>query len=110
MATPTEDEIRAFAKKIGEADERGNYDPRKRSRLAAGALQYRAELAKEAAAAELEAPVGLSTAEQLIQFERELRGSAFGPDGVTAIVVAVAGALVRREGLSLREEGTPHNE
>lgn len=106
---PDEREIAAFARKIGAIDADGNYtEPR--SKLAFGAMQYRDELAKTAAAAELEAPVGLSTAEQLIQLERELRGSAFGPDGVTAIVVAVAGALVRREGLSLREEGTPHHE
>lgn len=113
MATPTEDEIRAFAKKIGEADERGNYDPRKRSRLAAGALQYRAELAKEAAAAELEAPVGLSTVEQLARFHREAIEYGDVPirqELADALLVAVAGALVRREGLSLREEGTPHNE
>ncbi|OOL30705.1 hypothetical protein GQ85_18185 [Rhodococcus rhodochrous] len=109
---PDEREIAAFAKKIGALDDAGNYtEPR--SKLAFGAMQYRDELAKAEAAAELEAPVGLSTVEQLARFHREAIEYGDVPirqELADALLVAVAGALVRREGLSLREEGTPHNE
>lgn len=100
MAAPKEPEIRAFATKIGAIDENGNYtEPR--SRLAAGAIEYRREL--ERVDVDVDAT---PTADRLVEFALELYDSELS--GIDAIVAAVAGALVQRDGLHLRNEGIPH--
>jgi len=104
MQKPSEDEIRDFAKKIGAVDQDGNYtEPR--SRLAAGALEYRRELAKQAD----EQPDG-TTAEQLLRLHDELLGEGFVRDLVYDLVVSIAPALVRRQGLQLNPKGTRTHE
>ena len=104
MQKPSEAEIHSFAKKIGAVDEGGNYtEPR--SRLAAGALEYRKELAKQAD----EQPDG-TTAEQLLRLHDELLGEGFARDLAYDLVVSIAPALIRRQGLQLNPKGTRTHE
>lgn len=106
MAVIEEPEIRAFAEAIGAVDERGNYtEPR--SKLAAGAVEYRKEKRKAAArdSADATPPAG-TTAEQLAALRAELVELGFR--STIDILAAVAGALVRREGLHTK--GSPNHE
>ena len=104
MQKPSEDEIRTFAKKIGAVDGNGDYtEPR--NKLAAGALEYRKELAKQAD----EQPDG-TTAEQLLRLHDELLDEGFVHNLVRDLVVAIAPALVRRQGLQLNPKGTRTHE
>lgn len=103
MQKPSEDEIRDFAKKIGAVDDDGNYtEPR--NKLAAGALEYRNELAKQAD----EQPDG-TTAEQLHRLAEELN-PLFASEVALDLLVAIAPALVRRQGLQLNPKGTRTHE
>lgn len=104
MQKPSEEEIRDFAKKVGAVDKNGDYtEPR--NKLAAGALEYRKELAKQAD----EQPDG-TTAEQLLRLHDELLDEGFVRDLVRDLVVAIAPALVRRQGLQLNPKGTRTHE
>lgn len=106
MAVIEEPEIRAFAASIGAVDQNGNYtEPR--SKLAAGALEYRKEKRKAAALESAVAPPPAgTTAEQLNALRAELVELGFG--STIDILAAVAGALVRREGLHTK--GSPNHE
>ncbi|WP_326600498.1 hypothetical protein [Rhodococcus sp. PD04] len=117
MAVIRESEIRAFAESIGAVDAAGNYTV-PRSRLAAGALEYRRELAAADVDDDEDFDVDTTpTSDRLVAFATELAGSirleVDGDDGVAAIaqiVAHVAGALVERDGLHLRNTKDPRNE
>lgn len=103
MSVPKEPEIRAFAKAIGALDEHGNYTA-PRSKLAAGAIAYREEQRKLAELQHLTAPPAAgTTAQQLARFHAEL--AELGFTSTADILAAVAGGLVRREGLHTK--GSP---
>lgn len=101
---PTEDEIRHFAEEIGAVDESGRYT-QPRNKLAAGALEYRRELAKRAD----EQPDG-TTVEQIARFEAELRAAGYPPDRARRLSDSIAPALVKRQGLQLNPKGTRTHE
>lgn len=103
MKAIPDEEIRTFAQKIGAIDENGNYTT-PRNKLAAGALEYRRALAEaEAAADDVDTT---PTVDRLLHFADEFEESFSG--GIhPAILAAVAGALVQRDGLHLHNEGNP---
>lgn len=104
MSVPSEDEIRAFAKSIGALGADGRYlEPR--NKLAAGAVAYREELAIAADLEDEEPPTDLTTAEQLAALHAELHTLGF--TSTNDILAAVAGALVRRDGLHTK--GIPNS-
>lgn len=100
MALPNEDEIRAFAEKVGQVDANGKYTA-PRSKLAAGAQKYRAELERESETEQVE-----TTAQKLVRFLAEVKDElkANGREGIDTeeFITAVAPALIRREGLHLK--------
>jgi hypothetical protein len=106
-AIPPESEIAAFAEAAGYVDAQGRYTA-PRPVLAAGAVEWAAEKARAAEAAEV------STARRLIAFYKDMTaelvtlGYAEGTAESNArdIMKSLAPALVRREGLKL--SGDPH--
>ncbi|WP_280335481.1 hypothetical protein [Nocardia wallacei] len=124
MSVPTEDEIRDAAKRLGLADEHGNYPQRDRARIAAAVQQATRE---RAAAGD---PATGNTAAMLARFQHELAAvgftepSCFDGEPVTPststvarltgpgeqILVEAARHLLKTAGLQLKpeeEETTP---
>lgn len=100
---PTEDEIRHFAEEIGAVDENGRYtEPR--AKLAAGAQRYAEEVAQLAE----QQPNG-TTAQQLYRLADELN-PLFPREVALDLLVAIAPALVKRQGLQLNPKGTRTHE
>lgn len=96
LPIPTEAEIRAFAESIGAVDGTGKYTS-PRAQLAAGAQKHR-ELVEQA---EKDEQVE-TTAKQLVQLSRELAEEGVADGNVRELVLAIAPALVRRQGLTLK--------
>lgn len=100
---PTEDEIRHFAEEIGAVDENGRYTL-PRAKLAAGAQRYAEEIAQLAE----QQPNG-TTAQQLDRLAEELN-PLFSREVALDLLVAIAPALVKRQGLQLNPKGTRTHE
>lgn len=103
MRIPPESEIREAAKTLGHADEHGNYPPSLRKKIVAAINEADKELADTTKAQ----PNG-TTAEQLLAFHDELTNRAVPDEDARALTLAVAPALVRRQGLHLSKEN-PHS-
>lgn len=102
-AIPPESELRAAALRLGLAtDDNGNYPPSIRKKLAAAVVEADKERTQTAKAQ----PNG-TTAEQLLAFHDELTESRLSDEDVRALTLAVAPALVRRQGLHTKKEN-PH--
>lgn len=100
---PTEQQIQEFAKKIGAVGPDGFYtEPR--NKLAAGTQKWLAELEKKRESA----PDRLLTVVELRQLDDEL-AEAFDADLARDLLVSMAPALVRRQGLQLKTKGNPRN-
>lgn len=103
---PTETEIRDMAKKLGYADENGDYPRSRRNQLAIAVVELRNAEAEDAERAQAVAPPPAgTTAEQLARLQVEL-GAHFDAKSAGALTLAIAPALVRRQGLHLNTEGT----
>jgi hypothetical protein len=97
MNLPTEDEIRAAAKKLGLADEHGNYPRRDRARIAK-TIQLAGEQDARAASA---------TAVVLARFRDELTAHGFTHETSGPVVAEAARFLLHTAGLQLEEGTTP---
>lgn len=100
---PTDDEIHAFAVATGNVDANGRYRV-PRSRLAAGAAKWAGEREAEAER------VRTSTARTLADFLADLESEGIGGELARDIMIAVAPAVVRRDGLTTRENGPATHE
>lgn len=100
---PTDDEIMAFAVATGNVDEDGRFRV-SRARLAAGAAKWADERAAEHERAER------STARTLADFLSDLNSEGIVGELARDIIIAVAPAVVRRDGLSTRENGPATHE
>ncbi|MEU1526355.1 hypothetical protein ABZ413_29580 [Nocardia rhamnosiphila] len=94
---PTEDEIRAAAKRLGLADENGNYKQSQRSRIAAAIV--RAEKEVDEAADPETAP----TADALARFDADLTAVGFGEGTRGVLLQAAATHLLKTAGLKFRD-------
>lgn len=104
-ARPTEEQIHAFAEKIGAIGPDGAYNER-RNTLAAGAQKWLEELAKERETS----PDRTPTVDELARLHVELRASFVDPELARDLLVSMAPALVRRQGLQLKSKGNPRND
>ena len=102
---PTEQQIQQFAKEIGAIGPDGFYtEPR--NKLASGAQIWLAEKAKKLDAE----PECESTVDALARLHDELIDKFDGPLGqqlARDLLVSMAPALVRRQGLQLKSKGNP---
>lgn len=94
MRIPPESEIREAAKTLGHADANGDYPLSLRKKIVAAINEADKEVADTAKAQ----PNG-TTAEQLLAFHDELTNSRVPNEDARALTLAVASALVRRQGL-----------
>lgn len=96
---PTEREIRDMAKRLGYADENGDYPRSRRAQLAVAVVELHNEEADDAERAQAAAPpLAGTTVAQLRRFSDELR-TQFDDDVAASLLLAVAPAVVRRHGL-----------
>lgn len=105
-AVPTEHEIRKMAERLGYTDANGDYPKHLRTRLAKAVVELRNEEAADTERAQAAAPPPAgTTAQQLAQLHSEL-SKEFGVEPAETLTLAIAPALVRRQGLHLKHEGT----
>ncbi|MDG3012145.1 hypothetical protein G4X40_18545 [Rhodococcus sp. D2-41] len=101
MALPTEEEIQAAWERLGNA---GPYPRSQRARIAAAVAAARDEIER------LDQPsaASRSTAAALYALHSDLMAEGFTHAAASEVVVAIAPALVRRDGLTTNHEGNPH--
>lgn len=104
---PTDVQIYEFAKKIGALSPDGSRFTEPRNKLAAGAQKWLEELEAERGHVEPHRP---RTVDELKRLHAELLEAFPGHPALAGdLLVSMASALVRRQGLQLKTKGNPRN-